>query len=75
MTHNIKIFLVTLYFRWACGIEFADQVIVTGGLATKKIVSIYNVDGWVQDLANLNEGRYGHSCSHFTSGDDLVSKH
>ena len=67
--------LVALYYRDACSIEFDDQVIVTGGYYTKNTVSIYNDDGWVQDLANLTTGRYLHSCSYFTSDDDLVTKH
>merc|ERR1719342_1710190 len=31
--------------RWACSIEFEDQVIVTGGEYTRNTVSIYNDDG------------------------------
>ena len=61
-------------YRHACSIELEDQVIVTGGYYTKNTVSIYNDAGWVKDLANLNTGRRGHSCSHFTSDNDLVTK-
>jgi len=60
------------YKTWqACGIEFEDQVIVTGGRNTMDTVSIYNDDGWVRDLASLKTGRYVHSCSHYTSDNDL----
>ena len=34
-------------------IEFEEEVIITGGGNTKNIVSIYNDDGWVKDLANM----------------------
>ena len=78
MTSNInRIFLLDLHYiicRDACSIEFEDQVIVTGGKYTMDTVSIYNDDGWVKDLASLKTGRYGHSCSHFTSDNDLVTK-
>ena len=58
----------------ACGIEFEDQVIVTGGVNSKSIVSVYNDGGWVKDLASLNIGRYAHSCGHYNSDNDLVKK-
>ena len=64
---------VALYYRDACSIEFEDHLIITGGFFTEITVSIYNDDGWVQDLANLNTGRRCHSCSHYTSDNDLVS--
>ena len=60
-------------FRQACGIQFEDKLIVTGGLATKTTVSVYNDYGWVKDLAPLKTGRHAHSCAHYTSDDDLVS--
>ena len=69
MGHLLKI---TLYYRYACSIEFEDHVILTGGTYTKNTVSIYNDDGWVKDLANLNTGRFKHSCSHYISNNDLV---
>ena len=79
MTSNInRIFLLcpllAFYYRNACGIEFEDQVIVTGGWNIFNTVSIYNDDGWVKNLASLNTGRYNHACSHFTSDNDLVTR-
>ena len=59
-------------FRHSCAIEFEDEVIVTGGNWRRSTVSVYNDDGWVQDLAPLNKGRYGHACGHYTSDNDLV---
>ena len=29
------------------------------------LVSVYNVDGWVEDLPKLNMGRYYHGCGHY----------
>jgi len=55
----------------ACSIQFEDQVILTGGLETRNIVSVYNDDGWVRDLAPLKTGRYWHACGHYTSDNDL----
>jgi len=55
----------------ACSIELEDRVIVTGGYYTRNTVSIYYDDGWHQDLADLNTGRYWHSCSHYISGNEL----
>ena len=60
-------------FRHACGIQFEDKLIVTGGLVTMTTVSVYNDYGWVIDLAPLKTGRNAHSCAHYTSDDDLVS--
>ena len=63
--------------RQACSIQFEDQVIITGGQNTTmnkglKTVSVYNDDGWIQDLAPMQRGRYGHSCGHYSSDDDIV---
>ena len=47
-------------------------MILTGGLYSKSIVSVYNDDGWIQDLASLKTGRYDHSCGQYTSNNELV---
>ena len=60
------------FHRQACSIQFEDQVIVTGGLNTNNKVSVYTDDGWIQDLAPFKHGRWGHSCGHYTSDDDIV---
>ena len=59
-------------FRSACSIPLEDRMIITGGYYTKTIVSEYNQEGWVGDLASLNVGRYGHGCSSFVSGAERV---
>ena len=63
---------IEITFRIACGIEFEDQIIVTGGQYTNKIVSVYNDDGWVKDLPTLKIGRFYHTCGHYSSDNDLV---
>ena len=57
---------------YACSIELEDRVIVTGGYYTRNTVSIYYDDGWHQDLADLNTGRFWHSCSHYISENEQV---
>ena len=32
-----------------------------------KTVSRYNKDGWMEDLGDLNIGRWGHGCTQFTN--------
>ena len=36
-----------LNFRSACAIQFDDYVVLTGGVWTESVVSVYNVDGCV----------------------------
>ena len=48
-----------------------DTIVVTGGLNSKK-VSVYNTQGWQEDLADLNYVRFGHACTSFTSVDQKV---
>ena len=64
-----------LCIRDACTIQFDDKVVVTGGtLENSRRVSVYNIDGWVEDLPDLNEGRSGwHGCGHYVdSNNDIV---
>ena len=43
-----------------------EGVVITGGDYTKKIVSKYDRNGWVEDLPQLNTGRYYHACGSFS---------
>ena len=68
-----------LYFRHACSIQFNEKVIVTGGyytgttFYTTRIVSVYNIGGWVEDLPDLNTGRRNHGCGHYVdNNNDIV---
>ena len=60
------------YYSWACGIPLEDSVIVTGGYDTFNTVSVYNVEGWLEDLPPLNTGRFHHACSSYLSGETRV---
>ena len=41
---------------------------------TPNTVSLYGIDGHIQDLANLTTGRLGHACGHFkNNNNDMVN--
>ena len=44
---------------------------MTGGyfVGTEKKVSRYNINGWQEDLDDLNTGRYGLGCTRYTNKD------
>ena len=47
---------------------------VTGGGAFQNEVKVYDIDGWVENLPFLNEGRRFHGCGHYVdSFDNIVS--
>ena len=60
-----------IHFSHACSIQEDDRVIITGG-HSDKTVSVYDENGWREDLPNLNDGRMGHACSSFVSGEKKV---
>ena len=47
-------------------------MIVTGGRFTRYTVSVYNVEGWQEDLPPLNTDRRSHACSSYLSGERRV---
>ena len=57
------------YFSNACSIELPEMFILTGGYHTLKTVSRYSTSGWMEDLPELNEGRYHHGCGYFFNDD------
>ena len=71
-----KISLYILY-RAACAIPDPDDasVVLTGGWFTRNKVSRYNRSGWVEDLANMTEGRFGHGCAGYMMDGELVSRY
>ena len=73
---NIIIGLNTInkcvYFRDACSIQFNEKVIVTGGLYTTRTVSVYNIEGWMEDLPDLNTGRLYHGCGHYVDNNNNI---
>ena len=46
---------------------------ITGGLNTLRTVSRYDITGWVEDLAELNVGRFGHGCSSYYKDEAQVN--
>ena len=57
-----------LYFSGGCSIELEDKVILTGGVIDgedSSTVSIYDTDGWLRDLQNLQINRRSHGCGHY----------
>jgi len=57
--------------RDACAIADPDNmtVIITGGSYYEETVSVYGLDGWIEDLPPLNVGRKDHACTSFISSE------
>ena len=47
----------------------SDSVILTGGEYSDRMVSRYDLQGFVEDLPQLVQGRYGHGCGSYLRGD------
>ena len=47
-------------------------MVITGGSYTKSTVSLYSLDGWVEDLPDLLMGRSGHGCGHYINNEDKM---
>ena len=62
-------------FSDACTIQLEDWVVVTGGTdRPDSTVSVYDVNGWVEDLPDLNQGRDEHGCGYYVdSSNNIVS--
>ena len=57
------------FFRRACSIGLPEMFILTGGIYTMTTVSRYSINGWMEDLPELNEGRRYHGCGYFYNDD------
>ena len=70
--------LMLNYNSYACAIPDPDlqRVIITGGYYTDIVntVSVYGVQGWIQDLEPLGQGRYHHACVSFLSAGERVKQ-
>ena len=69
--------IVVVYYSKACAIPDTvngDNVVITGGVKTRDKVSVYNVQGWQEDLPPLNTGREQHACTSYVSGGKRVEK-
>ena len=60
--HSVNIYYV---YRLACAIPEEASLVITGGRYTERKVSRYYITGWVEDLPELNVGRYVHGCSSY----------
>ena len=65
--------LFIIYFSLSCAIENPETntVVISGGYLTNSTmttVSIYGIQGWMEDLKSLNTGRCSHACSSYMSG-------
>ena len=61
--------------REACAIPDPDngEIIITGGMDHRELVSVYNEAGWQRDLTQLNQGRKLHACGSYFNGGEKVN--
>ena len=72
-------------FSEMCSIPDGDSVLLTGGhcywglcywgkplQASSKVSRYTREEGWVEDLPDMNQGRYGHGCTAFTMNQEQV---
>ena len=66
-----------MVYRSACSIEFEDKVVLTGGFDHTEItrVAVYDVDGFVEYLPNMNHKRSDHGCGHYIDSNDKMVQH
>jgi len=65
-------FTIDYDYWWGCSIQLEKTVILTGGVYTGDRVSVYNVDGKVEDLPRLLTERYGHGCGSYYQNGNMV---
>ena len=56
----------------ACSIELGDTVIITGGRWNPNAVHAYNIEGFVEILPDLVQGRKKHGCGHYINNDNVM---
>ena len=52
-------------FSYACLIDEGDTFLLVGGFQQENRVSRYNIDGWLENLDDLNTGRFNHGCTQY----------
>jgi len=60
------------YDTWdVCSIDdpVTNTVVLTGGVYTETVVSLYGEEGWLEDLPSLNQGRIYHACAAYYRDD------
>ena len=55
----------------SCLIDEGQTFLLTGGGGSMETVSRYNINGWLEDLDNLNTGRRVHGCTMYTNNDGV----
>ena len=50
-----------------CLIDEGDWFLLTGGCCTVSTVQRYDINGWVEDLGDLNTARWGHGCTRYNN--------
>ena len=72
-----KYYCTPCIFSYACAIPdpVGSSVVGTGGVSTQNTVSRYNRSGWVEDLANITEDRFGHGYAGYMKDGELVSRY
>jgi len=65
-------FMLHHYTTDACTIEADDWVVVTGGWYTRTNVTEYDINGWRQELPDLNTGRYDHGCGYYVNANKEI---
>ena len=55
----------------SCLIDEGQTFLLTGGTYSMETVSRYNINGWLEDLDNLNTGRRLHGCTQYTNNDGV----
>ena len=64
--HNYCAHSHTNCCRGACLVDEGGSYLLTGGQYTYDRVTRYDADGWLDDLASLQQGRRMHGCSQFS---------
>jgi len=65
-SHNFSLYQAT---RYACSIADTDSVILTGGRDSMRVVARYNLQGFVEYLPSMQEGRRYHGCGSYHNTD------
>ena len=47
-------------------------MIVTGGVRSKRLVTVYTTQGWLEDWPSLHRSRIQHGCGHYVNSEDKM---
>jgi len=57
---------------YSCLIDEGDTFLLVGGFQQENRVSRYNIDGWLENLDDLNTGRFNHGCTQYQDEDGAM---